>query len=93
MSEAKTTLNLTTKRLFCLQAFANCDKLSTLDVAQKAIAAGINTTSIRFEWADAPMRELRNAGLLAYAEGRDSSGRRYHCLTEMGKASLSATST
>lgn len=91
MTDARKPITLTAKRLFCLQAFSDDRPRSTLDVAKKAISEGINKTRCRYEWADAPMRDLRNAGLLAYAEGRDSWGRRYHRLTKEGEAALAAT--
>lgn len=90
MTDTKKPLNLTSKRLYCLQAFEDGRPRSTLDVAKKAIAEGINQTACRYEWADAPMRELRRAGLLEYAVGRDSWGRRYHRLTAEGEAALAA---
>lgn len=88
MSDRDDHVKLSPKMRFCLMAFSGGTELTTFDVARKAEQEGINRTSCRFEWADAPMRALRAAGLLEYAAGTDGLGRRFHRLTDRGRMAV-----
>lgn len=89
MTTQTEAVRLTAKMRFCLLCFEKAETQTTFEVAKRAIWDGVNRTTCKYEWADAPMRQLRKAGLLEYGDGRRMD-RRVHKLTEAGRKALRA---
>lgn len=78
---------LSAKERYCLEIVAR-RPCSTYDACLEALSAGLNTASLRFEWADHPFRSLRKKGLIERQGRRDGVGRSIHAVTAMGKEVL-----
>lgn len=79
--------NLTAKQLYCLRCLA-AGNASTWTVCKQAERDGTNKVRCRYEWADAPFRELRGKGLIVKAGWADKMGRAVHSITDAGLAAL-----
>ena len=75
---------MTAKQRYCLDHLRRFGPASTWDVCKRGIADGTIKVRCRYEWADAPFRELREKGLIEKTGARDGMGRAIHQVTERG---------
>lgn len=84
-----TSQKLTPKKIFCLSQLAEKD-CTAIAIAQAAKEAGLNKTVWgSIEWADAPMREMRKAGLVEHT-GEKENAAHIHRITAPGREALQA---
>jgi DNA-binding MarR family transcriptional regulator len=80
---------LTEKQIFCLEFLAKQDGTSVA-IAFAAVDAGLNRTAYGSpDWADAPMRGLREAGLVEHT-GEKENAAKIHRITGEGRKALEA---
>ena len=86
MTPAEIAAKLTEKRAFCLREISKTT--STWDICKAAQSAGMNAVRYPYEWADAPVRDLRNMGLAVKTGTKDRMSRALHAITPFGRAVL-----
>jgi len=78
---------MTRKEKYCLFRLLEAPQCSW-DISEAAIRDGENTTQCRWEWADAPLRSLRAAGLARRTGAKSRGGRAIHEITDAGRVAL-----
>ena len=80
-------VRLSRKQEFCLRRLGEADRCS-YSISRLAVEVGENRTICRDEWADAPLRELRQKGLIGLTGEWSAVDRRVHHITDRGRAAL-----
>lgn len=79
-------MELTAKQVYCLRRLRAGESTGG-DIANMARDDGINRTRLRYEWADAPLRELRERGLVEYTGQKEMAAHIYR-ITDAGRAAI-----
>lgn len=79
-------MKMTDKQKFILNILKDRDSES-YSICMDARRAGLNTRSLASEWADGPLRQLRQAGLVEYT-GEFERFRKVHRITPAGRHAL-----
>ena len=80
------------KKEFCLHCLGGQD-LCSWQISRIAKASGLNGGKWPSEWADKPLRGLRNMGFVELTGERSESGRRIHRITDAGSSALASHKT
>lgn len=80
-------MKLTAKQVYCLRYLGQNGPAIAFEIAEAAKHDGTTSLSWFAEWAHAPLRELRDRGLVEYT-GQKERATRIHRITDAGRAAL-----